>query len=354
MPELETSLTQCPECGTVLPVPSDKLGQKVRCGKCQHVFVTQSQSPAEDDNPFAIPDAASHDEEHPQRPARRRNADEKKGISAGVIVGAALAGLVLLGGAAAAIYFAVKEPTKTADTKSKETPAPKSKEKEKPKPAEPAVGPDGKMLDATREKIKASTVYIRTHFPGNKMASGSGFLAAGPGLVITNSHVVGQTETKIEPLESLQIVFNSGLPDSKTYPAKLLKADRTLDLALLKVDMPLGPPPLDVIDAYRLKETQEVYIFGFPGGETLGSNISVNISTISSIRREDGITPWIQVAGGMTHGNSGGPVTDAAGRVIGVARAGIRGTQINMAIPGDIVHSFFNNAGDLIPKKADK
>jgi S1-C subfamily serine protease len=56
----------------------------------------------------------------------------------------------------------------------------------------------------------------------------------------------------------------------------------------------------------------------------------------------------------MHPGNSGGPVTDAAGRVIGVARAGIVGTQINMAIPGDLVHSFFHNAGDLIPTQPEK
>ena len=352
MPIPEPALVPCPACRAVLPISAQQLGQKVRCGKCNEVFLAAVAEPVFEDNPFAIPPSHSNPEEveepAPRPRSKARAVEGKKGLGVPIIAGSIALGLVLVGGAIAGLVYAMKEPAKTVEaTKPKETP----KLKDKGKATEPTVGPDGKMLDGVRENVKGSTVYIRTLFEDGKGATGTGFFAAGPGIVVTNSHVIGQTEEKIVPFKELQVIVNSGMPDSRVFPAKLLKADRGLDLALLKVDIPnLVPPPLEVIDSFKLKETQEIYIFGFPGGESIGTNISVNISTISSLRRVEKV-PWIQVAGGMHPGNSGGPVTDAQGRVIGVARAGIRGTQINMAIPGDIVHAFFHSAGDLIPKK---
>jgi hypothetical protein len=79
-----------------------------------------------------------------------------------------------------------------------------------------------------------------------------------------------------------------------------------------------------------------VYVFGFPFGATLGPNITVSDSSISSLRKSpDGIVTQIQVNGGMNPGNSGGPLVDTRGVVVGVAVSIIRGTQINFAIPGD-------------------
>jgi S1-C subfamily serine protease len=362
MPAPDQSLVPCPACAAVLPVPTQQLGKKIRCGKCSEIFITPAPAsqPAamEDDNPFAIPAStrpSRDDEEEADERPKARAKPEKTGPSVGVLIGAAALGLVLLGGTVFGIIYALKdkEPAKTVETpsKGKEPAKPKEKEKEK-KLIEPALGPDGKMLDATRERVKGSTVYIRTILDQKRLGTGTGFFTAAPGYVITNAHVIGQTMEKVEKYKEIQVVIDSGLPNQRRLPATLLKADRELDLALLKVDVPAPVPPLlEVIDAYKLKETQEVYIFGFPGGESLGTNISVNISTISSVRRDGERIPWVQVAGGMHPGNSGGPVTDAAGRVIGVSRAIIVGSPINMAIPGDIVHSFLNNAGDLLPKK---
>lgn len=348
----EPILVTCPACQASLPVPMAHLGKPIRCGQCNQVFDTPA--PEADDNPFSIPSTVADrvDDPEPRSHGKDRSAEKKKpGLSTPVIIGAAVAGLLVLGGAALGIRYALqdKAPVKTAEATKKEKDQPKPKEKEKPKEKDLVIGADGRMADEVREKVKASTVYIRTLF-AKKIAFGTGFFAAAPGLVVTNAHVIGKLDEKPEPVEEIQIVTNSGLPDSRSYRAAVLKVDKKLDLALLKVSIPVQPPVLEVIDAFSLKETQPVYIFGFPGGETIGTNISVNVSQISSIRRDQSVS-WIQVAGGMHKGNSGGPVTDVYGRVVGVARATIRDTQLNMAIPGDSVHNFFNNAGDLIPKK---
>ena len=83
-----------------------------------------------------------------------------------------------------------------------------------------------------------------------------------------------------------------------------------------------------------------MFIFGYPLGEQLGLNISVNKTTVSSLRKENGAIAVVQVAGGMHPGNSGGPVVDKAGRVIGVSVAVIRGTVINFAIPAETTDRF--------------
>src|SRR5207253_2330346 len=98
------------------------------------------------------------------------------------------------------------------------------------------------------------------------------------------------------------------------------------DLAALRVDGEKSrwPAPLAVeFDMSNLTELQKVYIFGFPLGAGLGKEISASESSISSFRRDaDGSLFQIQVNGGMHPGNSGGPVVDSRGVVVGVAVAG--------------------------------
>src|SRR4029079_19297050 len=66
-------------------------------------------------------------------------------------------------------------------------------------------------------------------------------------------------------------------------------------------------------------------------------------SSVSSLRRDkQGSIKQDQVAGGMHPGNSGGPVVDSQGRVVGVAVSVLRNTQINFAIPGERVHVLLN------------
>ena len=101
------------------------------------------------------------------------------------------------------------------------------------------------------------------------------------------------------------------------------------------------PPPLAFGAAADLTETEEVLIFGYPFGEQLGRNISVNKSTVSSLRREKGQLAVVQLSGGLNPGNSGGPVANRAGQVIGVSVAKLRRAQgIDFAIPAERAEAF--------------
>src|SRR5207237_7627601 len=80
------------------------------------------------------------------------------------------------------------------------------------------------------------------------------------------------------------------------------------------------------------------WVVGFPLAARLGKEVTVSGGTISSMRLDDnGILAKVQVQGDMQPGNSGGPVIDALGNVVGVSVSILRGTQINFAVPGDWV-----------------
>jgi hypothetical protein len=141
------------------------------------------------------------------------------------------------------------------------------------------------------------------------------------------------------------VVFNSGADKEQTLKAETIAVDKTRDLAILKVtgvNAVPTPIPLDV--EFKPVETTPVFIFGFPFGEALWKGkgnpaITVGRGAVSSLRRdeagEDGV---VQIDGALNPGNSGGAVVDAAGRLVGVARATIWGTGIGFAIPPVTLH----------------
>jgi S1-C subfamily serine protease len=223
-------------------------------------------------------------------------------------------------------------------------PAPRPMEFFSPLPKEiaealAAEGPANAELAAdVVRKVKEATVYLRVTLADGKVGQGSGFFALEPGLILTNAHVVGMLHPDSQQPRKIEVIQNSGTRDEKKYEAQLLGWDRHSDLAVLRFKSSPLLAPLEVKSARGLRETQRVWVVGFPLGERLGKEITVSDSSISSLRREpNGLVSRVQVNGGMNPGNSGGPVVNARGDVVGVAVSGFRGTQINFAVPGDYV-----------------
>jgi S1-C subfamily serine protease len=206
-----------------------------------------------------------------------------------------------------------------------------------PAPADDQITPD------VLKKVKQATVRLRVTLADGSQVEGSGFFGAGPGLILTNAHVLGMLRPESRKPIKIDVVVNSGEPDEKTLVGRPLGVDSTSDLAVIAVPPRDAPPSLSVATADDLKETQPLFIFGFPFGEALGKNLTVSKTSVSSLRtNEFGKVMKIQVNGGMHPGNSGGPVIDAEGKVVGVAVAGIKGTQINFAVPARLVQSFLS------------
>jgi len=367
----------CPSCRARFACPAERFGKPVRCGACSIVFTaplpTAEALPAkpvaarpvlravEMPKPAAkvIPPTRTKrtyedDEDEDVAPRRRSSpppaTDNKKlliGLGAGV---AALLLIVVFGGVIYAVSRKTSTDVATAPTEPFKTVPTTAAAAAPPtvfvppgaaKPAEqPAAA--GNPADAI-QSVKSSTVYIRV-ISGRTLGMGSGFFAGDPGYIVTNSHVIGFGPDTLRIPQKVEVVVHSGESDQLVYNARIVGLDVEEDLAILWINekdhrKPL-PKPLPFGKTNDLVETQEVLIFGFPLGEQLGLNISVNKSTISSLRKEKGIVEVVQVAGGMTSGNSGGPVTNTRGDVIGVSVAVIKGTQINFAIPSDKTGDF--------------
>ncbi len=206
----------------------------------------------------------------------------------------------------------------------------------------PAPADDQIKLDVLKQ-VKQATVRLRVTLADGTQVQGSGFFGAGPGLILTNAHVLGMLRPESRKPRKVEIVVNSGEPDEKTVLGQTLGVDSSSDLAVLAIPAKDAPPFLAVGTGDELKETDVVYVFGFPFASTVGKNITVSKTSVSSLRKNEfGRLAKIQVNGGINPGNSGGPIIGGDGKVVGVAVSGIAGTQINFAVPARLVHSFLS------------
>jgi serine protease Do len=141
--------------------------------------------------------------------------------------------------------------------------------------------------------------------PGVAHAQGSGFLISPDGLLLTNAHVVdGASEVTVK------------LSDHREFKAKVLGADRSSDIAVLKIDAH-DLPVVRVGNSDKLGVGDYVLAIGEPFGleETATAGI---VSAKGRSLPGDGYVPFIQTDAAVNPGNSGGPLFDADGAVVGI------------------------------------
>ena len=245
--------------------------------------------------------------------------------------------------------------------------------------AEDAIPPE------TVTAIKDATVFVKVEVEGLS-GSGSGFVIKTDGdsaYVVTNHHVIepkalqlilvpdhrpsvpyrsSRSRRPYSPTPSpymnspsytprilvrsfknaaVTVVFHSGTSKEESVRGEILAADPEQDLAVLKVNgVKELPKPIDYQHEPKLAETMPIYTFGFPFGKILatskgGPAITVGKGSVSSLRMDDdGDLALVQIDGALNPGNSGGPVVDSHGRLVGVAVATIRDSSgIGLAIP---------------------
>lgn len=221
---------------------------------------------------------------------------------------------------------------------------------------------ENRLGSATIASIKQSLVYIKIPRHG----TGSGFLfktVGSIGYVVTNCHVV--KEAIHNPRISIFAILASGLPNERSFIAKVKSYDLNKDLAILCIEGENLPTPF-VFSTAEPEETMPVYIAGFPFGKDLSINgqnnpaPTITFSQISSLRMNaGGKIERLQTNGGMNPGNSGGPILDNEGMVLGVSVAKISGSEICFGIPSrdlkDIIagqltygEAFFENNAKII------
>ena len=186
--------------------------------------------------------------------------------------------------------------------------------------------PDFRETVATaKSAVAPSVVYIRVIYNDNEsgksergVASGSGVIISADGELLTNHHVVDKTSE-----------IRCQLADGRAFPAKVLGKDKDLDIALLKLELPEGVtvPPAEITPR-RLDVGEVVLAMGAPWG--LARSVTMGIVSCNDRFLEDcgDYTLWYQTDAAISPGNSGGPLVDTDGRVVGLnARGNMYGAQ---------------------------
>ena len=155
-----------------------------------------------------------------------------------------------------------------------------------------------------------------------RRGEGSGFIIDADGHILTNNHVIDRAER-----------ITVKLWDGRTLRARVVGSDPDTDIALIKVDRQPGLPVAPLGDSSTLRMGEWVVAIGDP----LGYEHSVTVGVVSYIGRklfDASLDSYIQTDAAINFGNSGGPLINTRGQVIGInAAISARGSSIGFAVP---------------------
>lgn len=205
--------------------------------------------------------------------------------------------------------------------------------------AAPAFDTEEQQNIAVYKKALPSVVNITStavafdffYGPVPQQGQGSGFILNKDGLILTNNHVISLNPQRVEVK----------LSNKHTYKARVLAVDKGHDLALLKIDNAPDLVPATLASSQGLVVGQRVYAIGNPFG-LQGTMTRGIISAIRSIRgpEQNPIEDAIQTDASVNPGNSGGPLLNSRGEVIGIttmiaSNGADQSSGVGFAIPID-------------------
>lgn len=229
---------------------------------------------------------------------------------------------------------AAPEPSETAPAQPPSAQASAAPPASSSPPALVDAGPADKT-PAELFKLLAPSVVSVTTKAGPMEGGGTGFLIDKQGTIATNHHV-------IEDAQSVRVKFMSG---AGFDDVELLADDTALDLALLRVDLAHGADggamdiaPVELGDSDGVVVGERAISIGNP----LGLEHTLTDGLVSARRMYEG-RAWIQMSVPVSPGNSGGPLFDMQGKVIGVTTAQVaagmfgRAQNLNLAVPVNVL-----------------
>jgi len=160
--------------------------------------------------------------------------------------------------------------------------------------------------------------------------SGTGFLVNRGGYLITNLHVVEQCQ---------RIVVQSATLSARL--ARMIGRNQTHDLALLKIDGSGFEPGLFRVEGVPVAKGERVVVVGYPGESFRQMQTVTREAVVTNPKGPKGEDTWLQLSDTIEQGNSGGPLMDSAGNIIGVivAKAVIYSYRTDAPQDGTTTHS---------------
>lgn len=191
------------------------------------------------------------------------------------------------------------------------------------------------IVKEAKARVFPAVVFIKCiregHEGGKKQTqevSGSGVLLSADGELVTNWHVVDKA-----------IEVRCLLLDGTAYHAEVLGTDKDTDLALLKLKRKDGDPPLpyaELGDSDALTEGDFVMAMGAPWGMSRSVSIGIISCTRRYLENHSEYSLWLQSDAAISPGNSGGPLVNTQGQVIGINALGMfYGGDMGFAIPSN-------------------
>lgn len=192
------------------------------------------------------------------------------------------------------------------------------------------------VINRATETVFPSVVYLRCVVENFEMGkrlrhtvSGSGVVISPDGEIVTNWHVVDRAQ-------EVRCLLNDG----RAFDAEVVGSDKDTDVALVRLKLKPGEtvPVAAFAEGPHVREGDFVMALGAPWG----MNRSVSFGIVACARRylPEGseYSAWIQTDASISPGNSGGPLVDTAGRVVGInTRGAMQGGDMGFAVPADIV-----------------
>ena len=208
-------------------------------------------------------------------------------------------------------------------------------------PVADAAAPEMKLdfrevVQGAKEKVFPAVVFIKcvreSHERGKKQSIevlGSGVIISAEGEVLTNWHVVDKA-----------VEVRCLLTNGQGVDAKVLGTDKDVDLAVLKLDLKdKAPLPFAKLgDSSTLKEGDFVMAMGAPWGLARSVSIGIVSCTHRFLPGSSEYSLWLQTDASISPGNSGGPLVNTEGEVVGITTLGsMAGGDLGFAIPSETI-----------------
>ena len=198
-----------------------------------------------------------------------------------------------------------------------------------------SVSEQPKIKIIEKEVIVEKEVYVQKEPEYIPAASGSGFFINDSGILITNHHVIDKCDKNY--------VFYNGVK----FESNTIGVDRLNDLAILKSD--LQPKSFYKIENKDVSLLDDVIVAGYPLGKNISASIKTTKGSITSLAGYQDNYSNFQTDAALNQGNSGGPIINSKGNIVGVAVAAfgkdIGIESFNFGIKSSVLKTFVNSFG---------